>query len=201
MLPKSFNEQLKTFRTKAKLSQNEIAHILHVSRQSVSSWETGRNTPDIETIKSLADIYNVSIDELVFDHKQSFLSKNDLRAQIILGIATGFMIMGRLTMLVSIEMRLFWDLLIIFSIILNVILFKKITDKKIMSLILYEISIFLSMFFNVFSMGIEGQMILVPSLIMFLLSTAFFVKSRRLFIHNIRRILKNANNKYNIRTK
>lgn len=46
-------------------TQEYIAEKLGVSRQSISKWESGESVPDIEICKKLADLYNVSLDDLV----------------------------------------------------------------------------------------------------------------------------------------
>lgn len=51
------------------LSQEELANELDVSRQSVFKWESGENTPDLEKIKKLAKLFNVTFDELLDDEK------------------------------------------------------------------------------------------------------------------------------------
>ncbi len=56
-------------RKKANLSQEEVAFKLNVTRQTISKWELGETVPSAIKIKKLADIYNVSIDELVDDDK------------------------------------------------------------------------------------------------------------------------------------
>jgi DNA-binding XRE family transcriptional regulator len=45
-----FSERLKQEREKRNWSQNDLAEKIHVSRQSVSKWETGKNYPSIEVI-------------------------------------------------------------------------------------------------------------------------------------------------------
>lgn len=50
-------------------SQEEIAEILAVSRQAVSNWERGESSPDTENLIELAKIYNITIDELIFEKK------------------------------------------------------------------------------------------------------------------------------------
>ena len=52
-------------RTQHRMSQEEVASQLHVSRQAVSKWETGKGAPDTTTLITLADVYDVSLDELV----------------------------------------------------------------------------------------------------------------------------------------
>ncbi|MEB2588333.1 helix-turn-helix domain-containing protein [Bacillus cereus] len=60
-----FSERLKEERGKRNWSQNDLAEKLHVSRQSVSKWETGKNYPSIEIIIHLSDLFGITIDELL----------------------------------------------------------------------------------------------------------------------------------------
>lgn len=60
-----FSERLKREREKRGWSQTELAEKIHVSRQSVSKWETGKNYPSIEVIIDLSDLFGVTIDELL----------------------------------------------------------------------------------------------------------------------------------------
>ncbi|MGX6967292.1 helix-turn-helix domain-containing protein, partial [Vagococcus teuberi] len=52
-------------RLKNKWTQEQLAEILNVSRSTVSSWEVGRNYPDLETIVALSDLFEISLDELL----------------------------------------------------------------------------------------------------------------------------------------
>ncbi len=63
----TFSDKLKALRKEKGISQEDLAEVLHVTRQSVSKWETGVGYPDIEKIKMLSDYYRVSLDELL-DH-------------------------------------------------------------------------------------------------------------------------------------
>lgn len=56
---------LKALRKNAKLTQEDVAEKLNVSRQSVAKWELGESLPDIENCILLAKLYNVSLDDLV----------------------------------------------------------------------------------------------------------------------------------------
>lgn len=60
-----FSERLKGEREKKGWSQTELAEKIHVSRQSVSKWETGKNYPSIEVIIDLSDLFGITIDELL----------------------------------------------------------------------------------------------------------------------------------------
>ena len=52
-------------RTKKKLTQEELAQKLFVTRQAVSRWESGETTPNTETLKMLSKIFGVSINTIL----------------------------------------------------------------------------------------------------------------------------------------
>lgn len=58
-------QRLKSRREELKLTQEYVAEMLGVSRQTISNWENGRSYPDIERIVRLSDIYELSLDELL----------------------------------------------------------------------------------------------------------------------------------------
>lgn len=58
-------EKILTLRTGQNLSQGELAEKLEVSRQSVSKWETGQSVPELDKLIKLADLFRVSVDQLV----------------------------------------------------------------------------------------------------------------------------------------
>ncbi len=65
-----FNEKVSILRRKKGWSQEDLANEVEVSRQSVYKWESGENVPDIEKIKKLAKIFNVSLDSLLIDENE-----------------------------------------------------------------------------------------------------------------------------------
>ena len=60
-----FNEKLQALRKKKDLTQEELATMLYVSRTAVSKWESGRGYPNIDSLKRIAEVFSVSIDELI----------------------------------------------------------------------------------------------------------------------------------------
>lgn len=60
-----FQDNLIALRKMHNLSQEELAERLCVSRQTVSKYETGESLPDIDKCKLLAEIFDVSLDDLV----------------------------------------------------------------------------------------------------------------------------------------
>lgn len=61
----NFKEKLQILRTEHKLSQEDLANKLNISRQSVTKWENGQSFPDIHNLILLSEIFNVSIDRFV----------------------------------------------------------------------------------------------------------------------------------------
>lgn len=60
-----FEQTLRQARQAQGMTQQELAERLFVSRQTVSSWETGRNLPNLETLARLAELLGVSTDYLL----------------------------------------------------------------------------------------------------------------------------------------
>ena len=79
------NIHLKYYRELNKYSQSDIAKYLNLSRQAVSRWESGLSYPDIDNLILLAQLYNITVDELlggvstnVPDDKELTLTKSVL---------------------------------------------------------------------------------------------------------------------------
>ena len=60
-----FKSVLSQKRKEKGLSQSELAKQLHVTKQTVSKWETGKGMPDISILTSIAEIFDVTVDELL----------------------------------------------------------------------------------------------------------------------------------------
>ena len=58
-------DKIKALRKSLGYSQEELAKMINVHQTAVSQWEQGRTTPDLETVKKLAELFNVSIDYLL----------------------------------------------------------------------------------------------------------------------------------------
>ena len=64
-----FGDNLKKIRKLKKLSQEELAEKLNVSRQTVSKWETDQSTPDFDKIVPLCELFEIGVDELLTGKK------------------------------------------------------------------------------------------------------------------------------------
>lgn len=63
-----FASNLIKLRTKAGMTQAEMGEKLHYSDKSVSKWERGESVPDVFVIKSIAELFGVSVDYLISSH-------------------------------------------------------------------------------------------------------------------------------------
>ena len=68
-------EKIKLYREKKNMTQNEIAEILGVKATTVSKYEAGTLEPNIESIKKLSEIFEITIDELLKDEDDFDISK------------------------------------------------------------------------------------------------------------------------------
>ena len=61
----TISTRIVSLRKNAGLSQQRLADDLNLSRRAISLWETGRRTPDVQSVLLLADYFQVSLDYLV----------------------------------------------------------------------------------------------------------------------------------------
>ena len=62
-----FGDKLKQYRLKEGLSQEQLAEKIGVSRQAITKWETKRGLPDVENMIILAELFKLTLDELVLE--------------------------------------------------------------------------------------------------------------------------------------
>lgn len=61
------NEKIKNLRKQNNLTQEQLAEKLNVSRQAITKWESGAGQPDIGNLKAIAQVFDISYDELLSD--------------------------------------------------------------------------------------------------------------------------------------
>ena len=71
------SDNIRSYRKKNNLSQDELAEKIGVSRQSVSFWETGQTQPTIDNIIALSRIFNISSDELLGNTENINTTQNE----------------------------------------------------------------------------------------------------------------------------
>lgn len=71
----SIGNKIKEYRELNKMTQKDIAEILEVEPGTISKYESGMIEPNIESLKRLAETFNITIDELINDEKKFDVSK------------------------------------------------------------------------------------------------------------------------------
>lgn len=69
---KSIGEMISSLRKEKGMTQNELAEKMNVTDKAVSKWERDLSCPDINTISKLADVLDVSVDELLQAKKKEY---------------------------------------------------------------------------------------------------------------------------------
>lgn len=76
-------EFLKELRKEKGLTQEQLAEQFHVSRRSVSRWETGNNLPDVDILIEMADYYEVDLRELIDGERKSEKMNEELKETVL----------------------------------------------------------------------------------------------------------------------
>ena len=92
---------IKKARNEAKLTQEQAAEALDVSRQTISNWENGKSYPDIISVIKMSDLYSVSLDYLLKEEnsmKQTYMEyleestntvkSNERQSKLMITLAT-----------------------------------------------------------------------------------------------------------------
>lgn len=62
-----FNKKLQELRKEKKLSQEQLAESIDVSRQAIAKWESGKSYPEVDKLIKLSNLFGVSLDKLLKD--------------------------------------------------------------------------------------------------------------------------------------
>ena len=84
----NIGENIYNYRTGKSMSQTDLANALEVSRQSVSKWENNSAVPDLERIIKMSELFEVTLDELVFGKRPEI--KKEVPAEIIPQLTLNF---------------------------------------------------------------------------------------------------------------
>ncbi len=74
----SICEKIYNLRKKKNMSQEDLASVLNVSRQTISKWETGESTPDFDKIVPLCDFFGITTDELLKGSNNPLIEKIEI---------------------------------------------------------------------------------------------------------------------------
>ena len=82
----TISERLYNLRKEKKVSQEELANELGVSRQTISKWELGETSPDLKQSKELSKIFKVSLDELTNNDIKDILVEKTSNTEKLAGL-------------------------------------------------------------------------------------------------------------------
>ena len=77
-----FHEKLQELRKNRRMTQEELAEVLYVSRTAVSKWESGRGYPSIDSLKEISKFFSVSIDDLLSGEKLLSIAEKENKSNI-----------------------------------------------------------------------------------------------------------------------
>lgn len=69
MIENTLGYNIKANRRKHSLTQEQMARVLYMKRQTLSNYETGKRVPDIYDLIKIADLFDITLDELVGRNK------------------------------------------------------------------------------------------------------------------------------------
>ena len=73
---------IKKARIAANLKQSDLAKMLNVGQTTISNWETGYSQPDLESIRTMAKLFNCSIDELLGQKEKPVVKDDGLNQKL-----------------------------------------------------------------------------------------------------------------------
>lgn len=76
------SEKVQKLRKEHDLTQDQLAEQLFVSRTAVSKWETGRGTPNMESLKQIAKIFHITLDELLSTEEIVVIAESENKENI-----------------------------------------------------------------------------------------------------------------------
>ena len=71
------SEKIQKLRKEQGLTQEQFAEQLFVSRTAVSKWETGRGTPSMESLKRIANLFHITLDQLLSTEEVVVIAENE----------------------------------------------------------------------------------------------------------------------------
>ena len=76
------SEKIQKLRKEHNLTQEQLAERLFVSRTAVSKWETGRGTPSMESLKQIANLFHITLDQLLSTEEVVVIAEKENKENI-----------------------------------------------------------------------------------------------------------------------
>lgn len=82
---RDIGKNIRNIRQSKRITQDELAEKLYVTRQTVSNYETGKSHPDIEMLLKIAEILNVSLDDVLYGKAMNNTKREHVKRMILSG--------------------------------------------------------------------------------------------------------------------
>jgi len=94
------SDSIKKLRKEKGMTQDELAEKLCVTRQAVSNWEMGKTQPDVDTLTKLAEVFDVSVEQIIYG-KETKEKVVHISRDVQVGPKEGFGMGACLAMIIS----------------------------------------------------------------------------------------------------
>ena len=101
------NKNIKKMRTEKKLTQEELAQKINVTRQAVSNWENAKTQPDLETLVLIAEALEVDFEALLYGKKYIKADGNTENTKKLSGIKIVLSVVGTVFIAVGLVFMFF----------------------------------------------------------------------------------------------
>jgi AbrB family looped-hinge helix DNA binding protein len=81
-------KNIQTYRKQMNMTQEALAELAGVARQTIVKWESGESTPDLETAGRIADVLRISLDDLVNTQEGEVESDRSMKGKHLFGLVT-----------------------------------------------------------------------------------------------------------------
>ena len=85
----AIHQQLKLLRQAKGLTQEAVAQKVGVTRQAISSYESGRTQPDLDMLRRFAEVYDVALEDILYGKNPSQARRRRVRAAVVLCLIAG----------------------------------------------------------------------------------------------------------------
>ena len=106
-----FSKQIKKYRLDSKLSQDELAEKVYVTRQTISNWENDKSYPDVNSLLLLGEVFQVSLDNLLKGDVERMKKEMDERERFRFrkdSILSGALLMAVIILTVPLSLLMGW---------------------------------------------------------------------------------------------
>lgn len=93
-------ERILKLRKENNISQEELGFKINVSRQTISKWENNESSPDLNNLKSLAKLFNVSTDYLINGNKR-LVKKTKAQDYFVLIVGISFLFLTMIILIIN----------------------------------------------------------------------------------------------------